>query len=292
MVQRWVLAMRPKTLFAAISPVLLGTGLAFACGGGNWGIASVALLGAGFIQVGTNLANDYWDAKKGADQEDRLGPMRVTASGLLPAKQVFWAMGIAFFLAVIAGGFLVYRAGWPVVVIGLVSIACGVLYTAGRYSLAYLGLGDIFSFVFFGIVATAGTYFVQVGEWNLESILLGCAPGFYSVVLLAINNLRDRKGDERAGKKTLAVRLGEKFARGEVVLGMLAPVIVPWCVGVLPMWEAAILSVIAIGVSLPVVVPILQGEEGRGLNRLLFRAGAANLGFGLVGGIFLFLQGR
>ncbi len=287
--RRWVLATRPKTLLAAVSPVLLGTALAFSQNAGNVGIALVALFGAIGIQVGTNLANDYWDAKKGADGGDRLGPLRLTSSGLLPARQVFFASIFSFLVASAFGVLLILKVGWPIAVIGGVSVACGILYTAGRYSLAYLGLGDIFSFVFFGVVATAGSCYVQVGRVSWEAVAAGFGPGFYSVVLLAINNLRDRHTDSRAGKKTLAVRFGERFARGEVVFCMVGAAVVPWLAGDFSILASSFLSVFVLVLSLPVVLPVLRGEDGKGLNRLLFAASLANLIFCSVVSVCLLL---
>ncbi|MFM8983826.1 MAG: 1,4-dihydroxy-2-naphthoate polyprenyltransferase, partial [Spartobacteria bacterium] len=223
----WVLASRPKTLFAAVAPVLLGSALAFSQSQGNLPTALAALLGAVCIQIATNLANDYWDAKKGADTDERLGPVRVTASGLLKPRTVFAGMIVFFLIATAAGIFLTLRAGWPVVAIGLASILFGILYTAGPYSLAYLGLGEVFTFLFFGLVATAGTYFVQTLNFSPEAVWLGILPGSYSVVLIALNNLRDRETDQRANKKTLAVRFGERFARVEILLFLFLPSLVP-----------------------------------------------------------------
>ena len=216
-IKAWVLASRPKTLFAAIAPVLLGSALAFSQSKGNLPAALAALFGAICIQIATNLANDYWDAKKGADTSERLGPVRVTASGLLKPRTVFLGMVFIFLLATVAGVFLTLRAGWPVVAIGLASILFGILYTAGPFSLAYLGLGEVFTFLFFGLVATVGTYFVQALSFSPDALWLGVMPGSYSVVLIALNNLRDRETDQRAKKKTLAVRFGEKFARVEIL---------------------------------------------------------------------------
>ena len=192
-IKAWVLASRPKTLFAAVAPVLLGSALAFSQSKGNLPAALAALFGAICIQIATNLANDYWDAKKGADTSERLGPVRVTASGLLKPRTVFLGMVFIFLLATAAGVFLTLRAGWPVVAIGLASILFGILYTAGPFSLAYLGLGEVFTFLFFGLVATVGTYFVQALSFSPDALWLGVMPGSYSVVLIALNNLRDRE---------------------------------------------------------------------------------------------------
>ncbi|MFM8982284.1 MAG: 1,4-dihydroxy-2-naphthoate octaprenyltransferase, partial [Spartobacteria bacterium] len=198
----WVLATRPKTLFSAVAPVLLGTALAFSQSQGNLPAALAALLGAVCIQIATNLANDYWDAKKGADTAERLGPVRVTASGLLKPRTGLAGMIVIFLLATAAGIFLTLRAGWPVLAIGLASIFFGILYTAGPYSLAYLGLGEVFTFLFFGLVATAGTYFVQTLSFSPEAVWLGILPGSYSVENISLKNHRERDTDKRANKKS------------------------------------------------------------------------------------------
>ena len=221
----WLLASRPKTLFAALAPVMLGTALAYSLGKGHLASAIAALLGAIGIQVGTNLANDYWDAKKGADTEARLGPIRVTSSGLLSPRSVFIGMLLAFVAAAFAGLYLIYEAGWPVFWIGVISIFCGIIYTAGPFPLAYLGLGDVFTFMFFGPVATVGSFYVQAHTVSFTPLLLGCIPGSYSVVLIALNNLRDRESDILVNKKTLAVRFGAAFARAEIALCLYSPLI-------------------------------------------------------------------
>ena len=283
----WLLAIRPKTLFAAISPVLLGSALAYSEDKFHFLSAIAALLGAICIQIGTNLANDYWDARKGTDTKERLGPVRVTAAGLLPAKQVLIATWLSFAVASCFGCYLIWQAGWPVVVIGILSIACGLLYTATRYSLAYLGLGDLFSFAFFGIVATAGTYFVQAKEFSYQSCILGAIPGFYSVALLAVNNLRDRHGDELSNKRTLAVRFGDRFARGEVIVCLLLPGVIPWCGWDFPwMWTVG-MSGIAVVFAKPIILAILRGCEGRSLNLYLGRTSLVNLFFSLLFAFFL-----
>ncbi len=281
----WWLAIRPKTLFAAFLPVWLGTALADRRGAFDFWPAVAALLGAVFIQIGTNLANDYWDARKGADTSERLGPVRVVAAGLLPARSVFLAMLASFALAAAVGGYLVWHAGWPILVLGLVAIALGILYTAGPVSLAYLGLGDLATFVFFGLLATAGTYFVQSGAWSAEAFLLGIVPGLYSVALIAINNLRDRTQDAKAGKKTLAVRLDDRLTRWEITLCLLLP---PW-IGPLFFPLAPSLLLLAVGsvVALPVILPLWRGLEGRALNPLLGKTAAAGMLFGLVLGLHL-----
>jgi 1,4-dihydroxy-2-naphthoate octaprenyltransferase len=284
----WVLASRPKTLFAAVAPVLLGSALAFSHSKGNLPAAIAALFGAICIQIATNLANDYWDAKKGADTADRLGPVRVTASGLLKPRTVFLGMVFFFLLATAAGVFLTLRAGWPVVAIGLASILFGILYTAGPFSLAYLGLGEVFTFLFFGLVATAGTYFVQALSYSPDAVLLGVMPGCYSVVLIALNNLRDRATDQQVNKKTLAVRFGEKFARIEILLFLFIPSIVPLFIlqfhgGGWLCAMAAFLSALRVG------APLAQLRDPRMINDLLPHAGIANLFLAILVSVFLLM---
>lgn len=240
----WILAARPKTLFAAVAPVILGSALAAADSSFSPVAGLAALAGAVLIQIGTNLANDYWDGVKGADTPDRLGPPRAVACGLLPAPSVLAGAAVAFGLAAAAGLILFALAGWPVLVIGALSILCGLAYTAGPFPLAYVGLGDVFTFLFFGLAATAGTYFVHAGVFSPVAVLAGVMPGLYSVVLIALNNLRDRDGDLRAGKRTLAVRFGGSFARSEIVVCMALAAAVPvalWSVAGRPSLPAAAL---------------------------------------------------
>ena len=284
----WVLASRPKTLFAAVAPVLLGSALAFSQSKGNLPAALAALFGAICIQIATNLANDYWDAKKGADTADRLGPVRVTASGLLKPRTVFLGMVFFFLLATAAGVFLTLRAGWPVVAIGVASILFGILYTAGPFSLAYLGLGEVFTFLFFGLVATAGTYFVQALSYSPDAVLLGVMPGCYSVVLIALNNLRDRATDQRVNKKTLAVRFGEKFARIEILFFLFVPSIIPLFIlqfhgGGWLCAMAAFLSALRVG------GPLVRLRDPRVINDLLPHAGTSSLFLAILVSVFLLM---
>lgn len=210
----WVHAARPKTLPAAAAPVLVGIALAVAVGAFHWGAALCALLGALLIQIGTNLANDYQDFLKGADTEHRQGPIRITQAGLATPEMVKRATIFVFGLAFLSGVYLIYRGGWPILLIGLISIALGMLYTGGKYSLAYLGIADFFVLIFFGPVAVAGTFYVQaVGNPEAlfmlpNAILAGFGPGFIATAILLANNIRDVEEDRIANKKTLVVRLG------------------------------------------------------------------------------------
>lgn len=207
----WILAARPKTLWAAVAPVVLGSAIALEAGVFHGWSAFMTLLAAVLIQVGTNFSNDYHDFVKGADTAARKGPLRVTQAGLVRPDQVRRAALFVFGFAFIVGIYLIWRGGWVILLIGVLSIFFGILYTAGRYSLAYLGLADIFVFVFFGPVAVAGTFYVQALEITPVVIVAGLAPGFLSMAILLVNNIRDIDEDREAGKRTLVVRTGRTF---------------------------------------------------------------------------------
>ncbi|HVV83555.1 MAG TPA: 1,4-dihydroxy-2-naphthoate polyprenyltransferase, partial [Kofleriaceae bacterium] len=211
----WLAAARPRTLPAAVAPVAVGTACALAAGGVAWGPALAALAGALCIQLGTNFANDVFDAEKGADRADRVGPPRAVAAGWISARAMRVAMVLAFAAATAAGAYLTAVAGWPVVAIGAASIAAGVLYTGGPWPLGYHGLGDVFVLAFFGVVAVAGTAYVQLGRVPALAWWLAVPVGAVATAILVVNNLRDREQDARAGKRTLAVRFGRRFALGE-----------------------------------------------------------------------------
>jgi 1,4-dihydroxy-2-naphthoate octaprenyltransferase len=223
----WLLAARPKTLPAAIAPVIIGTSMAIYDGGFHLLSAFAAMLGAVMIQIGTNFANDYFDFKKGSDRSDRLGPTRATTAGLVTPGAMRVATVIAFSIALLIGIYLVYRGGWPIVIIGILSILFGVLYTGGPKPIGYVGLGDLFVLIFFGPVAVGGTYFVQTLEINQTVILAGLAPGLLSVAILTVNNLRDIDSDRISGKKTLAVRFGITFSRYEYLLSVVVGAMIP-----------------------------------------------------------------
>ena len=207
----WLTAIRPKTLWAAFAPVLIGGAMAVEAGLFDPLSASLALIGALCIQIGTNFYNDFADYEKGADTEERKGPTRVTQAGWVAPNTMKLATVFVFFCAVLAGIYLMWRGGWPIVLIGILSILSGIMYTAGKYSLAYIGLGDIFVLIFFGPVAVGGTYYVQALDINTAVLIAGLAPGFLAVAILLVNNIRDRAEDEKAGKKTIIVRFGRSF---------------------------------------------------------------------------------
>ena len=220
----WLWAARPKTLGAAVAPVLVGTGMAVEAGMWHLASAALALVGAVLIQVGVNYHNDYADYVQGADTEDRVGPLRVTQAGLVAPETMRRATIFVFGLAVVSGLYLIVRGGWPILVVGLASIGAAIWYTAGRYSLAALGLADLFVFVFFGPVAVGGTYYVQALSLPPDVIVAGAGPGLLSIAILLVNNVRDVAEDRAARKRTLVVRFGRRFgvvAYGACVIGAL-----------------------------------------------------------------------
>lgn len=223
----WVLAARPKTLPAAVIPVVVGTAVAAATGRVKWAPALAALLGSVAIQIGTNFANDVFDAEKGADGPDRLGPPRAVSSGLIDAKTMKRAMIAAFGVASAFGLYLVGVAGWPVAAIGAASIVAGIAYTGGPYPLGYHGLGDVFVMIFFGFVAVCGTTFVQLGHVPALAALAAIPVGALATAIIVVNNLRDRATDVRVGKRTLAVRLGRRGALLEYAGLLAASYVVP-----------------------------------------------------------------
>jgi 1,4-dihydroxy-2-naphthoate octaprenyltransferase len=225
----WLLATRPRTLVCAAVPVAVGTALAAAEGRARALPAAAALLGALLIQVATNLVNDYYDFIRGADTAERVGPTRVTQAGLISPRTVISAAGAVAGLAVLVGLYLASVGGWPVVAIGVASLLAGFAYTGGPFPLGYHGLGDVFVFAFFGLVAVGGTYYVEAGALSSAALLCALPVGALSTAILVVNNLRDAATDAKSGKRTLAVRLGERFARAEwlalVILAFATPVV-------------------------------------------------------------------
>jgi 1,4-dihydroxy-2-naphthoate octaprenyltransferase len=274
------MAARPRTLPAAVAPVLVGTALA--------GFAHIfhplrfvaALLGAIFIQVGTNLSNDYSDARRGADSDDRLGPVRVTAGGLVPPKQVLVATYASFAIAVLAGAYLIAVAGWALLLVGLASILAGVLYTGGPRPYGYEGLGEVFVFLFFGIVAVAGSFFVQVKALHWEAFALAVPVGLLASAILVVNNVRDIDSDRRAGKRTLAVRLGRERTRTLfAVIVYLAYVLTPitWVFGPTTAW--VLLPWVTLPLAAGVVRVVRNQTDGPSLNGALAHSGMLQLSF-------------
>ncbi len=223
----WVRAGRPQTLPAAFVPVLIGASLAKNNGELNWTVSLIALLCAFLIQIGTNFANDYFDHQKGADTGERIGFERATASGLVSNRQMLKATVLTMGLAFLCGLYLVWHAGWVILIIGICCLIFGILYTGGPFPLGYNGLGDLFVFLFFGIVAVTVTYYVNALEWSLPSFWASLIPGALAVNILVVNNLRDVEQDAAAGKNTLGVLFGENVLRREYALMLLIAFAVP-----------------------------------------------------------------
>lgn len=281
--QTWLLAARPKTLWAAVSPVIVGTAIAIADGALHVPSALLALLGAILIQVGTNYSNDYHDFLKGADTAARKGPLRATQAGLVAPQSMRRAAIITFALAVIAGLYLIYRGGLPILAIGLLSVASGIWYTAGRYSLAYLGLADVFVLVFFGPVAVGGTYFVQALTITPEVLLAGVGPGALAVAILLVNNIRDVEEDRAASKRTLVVRLGREA--GIVLYGFMLATAAVVPVLLMVLMNAPLTVLLASPVAAagwPVMRTLRTQHDAVRLNPMLGRTSQLLFGYSLV----------
>jgi 1,4-dihydroxy-2-naphthoate polyprenyltransferase len=278
MLRIWVMAARLRTLPAAIAPVLIGTSLAGTEDRFRIGAFIAALLGAIFIQVGTNLSNDYSDARRGADTEDRLGPVRVTAGGLVPPRQVLLATYVTFGLAVLCGAYLVYVAGPVLLAIGAASILAGILYTGGPRPYGYEGLGEVFVFLFFGIVAVAGSYFVQQEKLEWEAFALAVPVGLLAAAILVVNNVRDIDTDRRAGKRTLAVRLGRPRTRTlfSVMLLVADVALIPVALA-LSAW--VLLPVLTVPLAARLARTVRAHVDGPTLNAALARTGMLQLAF-------------
>jgi len=279
----WLLASRPKTLWAAVSPVLMGTAMAYADGLWHWPSAAAALLCAILIQIGTNFANDYFDYLKGADSTERIGPKRATQAGLVKPDAMRNAFIIAFGIAMLLGLYLVWRGGWIIVLIGSVSIFLGIIYTATRYALAYTGLADLFVLIFFGPVAVGGTYYVQALDINVIVLIAGLSPGLISTAILTVNNLRDVNQDRAAGRKTLAVRFGESFAKIEYLLVIAAACLMPLVLHYLTRANFyVVFSAFTFLLAIPAIRTVYSYKEARALNAVLANTGKLLLIFSLA----------
>ena len=266
--ENWLIAIRIKTLPAAISPVLLGTALAFHYGDSNPFTFLMTLLAAVLIQIGANFANDVYDFEKGSDRADRLGPQRATQSGLIPPEDMKKAMWRIFALAIGVGFYLAYIGGWPIVVIGLASIAAGIAYTGGPYPLGYHGFGDLFVFIFFGLIAVPGTYYLQTGSLTELSLWLGAALGMLVTSILVVNNLRDRDADIISGKKTLAVRFGKTFSKIQFILLVMLPFVLPF-----HLWRqwnkmSFLLTLFTLPIAVHLIIQLFN-NTGADLNKVL-----------------------
>ena len=288
----WWLACRPKTLSAAVVPVMVGSAVAFKLEGFQAGPALAALVGALLIQIGSNLANDVFDYEQGADTGARLGPLRVVQAGLLSPRAVRLGMLVVFGGALMVGTYLATIAGLPIVVIGLCSIAAAVLYTAGPFPLGYHGLGDVFVMVFFGLVAVCGTVYVQLLSVPELAVWCSLPVGSLATAILVVNNVRDRETDVLANKRTLAVRFGHKAGLWEYALLMsiayLTPVLL-LVTGQVSLWLLLPLA------SLPIAVRLVRRiccEAGAALNGVLVGTAKLLLGYGVLFSLSLWLDAR
>lgn len=286
----WALATRPKTLTAALIPVLVGTALAAkVIGKVSWEISLYALLAAIFIQVGTNLINDALDFKKGADTPERLGPVRVTQSGYLKIEQVLAGGMMCFGAALLFSLPLILIGGWPIALIMVFSVACGYMYTGGPMPLAYVGLGDLFVLLFFGFIATGAVFFLQGGSLGFLPLLAGAQVGCLSMVMIAVNNLRDVVSDAKAYKRTLPVRFGVFFGRSEISVLILLPLFLSlfWIKKGLVL--AGMLPLITFPLGTLIIRGIWSHEPGEIYNRFLGLSALFHVLFGILLSIGLFL---
>jgi len=280
--QSWVLAARPKTLSAAVVPVLATIGLVHSLNMSiQWWIIAFALLSSFCIQIGTNFVNDAMDFKKGADNEKRLGPMRVTQQKIFTFKQVMLMATGFFALAMVFGVPLVIHGGWPIVVIGLLSVLMGYAYTSGPVPLAYFGLGDLFVIIFFGLVAVGGLFYLQTGTYTMDAFVLGLQIGFLSTILIAINNLRDIHTDKEVNKKTLAVRLGVTGAKIWIIFLVVAPFLLGYYWLNQQKYWLYILPTMSLPLGLSVVKKIISTAPSAEYNNFLAKSAAYGMIFSL-----------
>lgn len=287
----WLQAIRPKTLAAGAVPVIIGVGLAYRDGVGRLLPALAAFAGSLFIQIGTNLANDYYDFKRGADTSQRVGPVRVTQNGLIPPASVLAAALLSFAAAFAVGLYLVAVGGWPIALLGTVSLICGFGYTGGPAPLAYAGLGDLFVLAFFGFGAVAGTYFVQAGALTPAVTWAAIPAGTLAAAILVVNNLRDEETDAKAGKRTLVVRWGALAGKIEYCAMLAAAFAAPlamWMMGVARAWP--LLSWLSAPFALMPLRRVLY-QRGAALNPALGATARLELVFGILFALGLYLSG-
>ncbi len=287
----WVKAARPQTLAAAFVPVFIGASLAIHDGVFDFIPSLIALICAFLIQIGTNFANDYFDFKKGADTDDRIGFERATAKGLISAGEMKVATVITMGIAFLTGLYLVWHAGWVILVIGIASLICGILYTGGPFPLGYNGLGDLFVFLFFGIVAVTGTYYINALEWSSGSFWASLAVGALATNILVVNNLRDVEQDGPAGKNTLGVLFGEDALRWEYLLMLLTAFAIPPHFFVQLNYNLLIfLPYFTIPAALFLLNQIWFEEDKRMLNKTLEYTSLFMICFGLLFGTGIILE--
>lgn len=280
--QAWFLALRPKTLTVSLSPVILGTAVAWHFQGRLlWGPLLAAIAAAALIQVGTNLFNDVGDYLRGTDTPDRLGPPRATAQGWLTPAQVKAGAWLAFALALLCGFYLARHGGWPIVFIGLASLAAGWAYTGGPFPIAYRPLGEVFVWVFFGLVAVGGSYYLQTLALGSSALIAGSLIGIHAAAVITVNNYRDLDGDARSGKNTLAVIMGRPATQRVYQVEMLAPYL-GLCALIPDLGPAAALPLLSLPASLVLVRRFRQTAPGPIFNTLLAQTAGLQLLFALL----------
>lgn len=288
--QAWKLAVRLPTLTAAVAPVAVGTGAAIADDAFDLLPMLAALFGAICLQIGANFANDVFDFKRGADTADRLGPPRATQMGFLSPREMLVGMWLVFGLAFLAGIYLVYVGGWPIVAVGLASIAGAIIYTGGPWPIGYHALGDLFTFVFFGLVAVMGTYYVQAGELTWLSFIAAVPMGCTVTLILVVNNLRDIPTDSKTGKTTLGVVMGDRGTRMWFTFLMGVALLAPVAAIAYEVWWGWIATVVGAPFAMKLLRGILGGTEGRALNPVLKATARFNLVFGMAWAVGLALS--
>jgi len=287
--QHWLLAIRPKTLPAALAPVFVGLALAYREGEFVFLPACAALMGALLLQIGSNLANDYFDFIKGADTPERLGPQRAAASGLISLRGLQVGMGIVFGAALLIGFYLLTVGGWPIAAIGIASIIAAITYTGGPFPFGYHGLGELFVFIFFGLVAVCGTYYVQTLTLSSLVILAAIPVGLLITAILVVNNLRDIETDEQAGKRTLAVMIGRQATRIEYLL----LVLVAYLIALLLAWHSGsywlLLPWLTAPLAMLLIRTIFQANDGPTFNNALASTARLSLFYSLLLAVGLLL---
>ena len=278
----WVLAIRPRTLPAAAAGVVMGAALAWHDGYFRFDAVLVCLFTALLLQIGSNLANDVFDFERGTDTAERLGPTRVTQAGILTPNQVKVGMAVVFGLSAVLGLYLAWLGGWVIIIMGIAAIVSAIAYTGGPFPIGYYGLGDIFVFIFFGLASVAGTYYIQAGTVTPAVWWMTIPPGLIITAILVVNNLRDLENDRKAGKHTMAVRLGERGTKIQyiacIAIAYLVLIPVAWF-GLIPWWT------LLTWFSLPIAYQatrVVLTQKGRPLNVALAKTGQTALAFSLL----------
>jgi len=278
--QAWLLAIRPRTLPAAVSPVSVGTALAVREGVFAPLPAAAALIGAVLIQVGANLTNDYFDYVNGVDIPGRQGPQRVAQGGIIALPQLRLGIAVVFSLTVLVGAYLISIGGWPILAIGLASLLSSLAYTGGPLPIGYHGLGDLFVFLFFGVAAVCGTFYVQTLSISLMPLVASIPVGMLTVAILVVNNLRDIKTDQQTGKRTLAVIIGPKATRMEYTILLAVAYTLPallWLAGKSSVW--VLLPWVSLPLAVRLVHDLRRHNEGPPLNKTLAATARLDLVF-------------